>query len=105
MRLKSLGTMCLAGAVAGTAVMCHGHVQAQAQAKSPVAVDRIQASGLAAHVKFLADDLLEDAPPPRAAATWPPATSRRSSNCSASSPEASPRRADRAGRMGRPGRA
>ena len=35
----------------------------------------------------------KDARPPRAAATWPPATSHRSSSCSALSPEASPRRA------------
>ena len=37
-------SLALAAAVAGTAVM------AQAQAKSPVAVDRIQPSGLAAHI-------------------------------------------------------
>jgi Zn-dependent M28 family amino/carboxypeptidase len=42
-------------ALAGTAVM--------GQAKSPVAVDRIRAAELAAHIKFLADDLLEGRAP------------------------------------------
>ena len=47
----------LTAAVAGTAATGH------AQAKSPVAVDRIRAADLAAHVKFLADDLLEGRAP------------------------------------------
>src|SRR5688500_17778188 len=34
-----------------------------AQAKTPVAVDRIRAAELAAHIKFLADDLLEGRAP------------------------------------------
>jgi Zn-dependent M28 family amino/carboxypeptidase len=72
MRWTSLGSVSgvsgIAGAaasiaLAAAAVMAGTAVMAQAQAKSPVAVDRIRASELAAHIKFLADDLLEGRAP------------------------------------------
>jgi Zn-dependent M28 family amino/carboxypeptidase len=53
----------IAGAVASIALAATTVTTVMAQAKSPVAVDRIKAAGLAAHVKFLADDLLEGRAP------------------------------------------
>jgi Zn-dependent M28 family amino/carboxypeptidase len=50
-------------ALGATAVPTQAQSQSRAQAKSPVAVDRIRAAELAAHVKFLADDLLEGRAP------------------------------------------
>ena len=74
MRWMSLGKVSgIAGAaasiaLAGTAVMAQAQAPqakppAAAQAKTPVAVDRIRAGELAAHIKFLADDLLEGRAP------------------------------------------
>src|SRR5262249_40095320 len=51
-------------ALAGSIVLTGAAVMAQPKpAKSPVAIDRIRAGGLAAHIKFLADDLLEGRAP------------------------------------------
>lgn len=53
----------IAGVAASIALAATAATAVMAQAKSPVAVDRIRASELAAHIKFLADDLLEGRAP------------------------------------------
>jgi Zn-dependent M28 family amino/carboxypeptidase len=53
----------IVGAAASIVLAATAVTTVMAQSKSPVAVDRIKAAGLAAHVKFLADDLLEGRAP------------------------------------------
>jgi Zn-dependent M28 family amino/carboxypeptidase len=76
MSLRSVSGLAAAAAsiaVAGTAVTAQAPAKAAAQtqaqtktrtqARSPLAVDRIRTADLAAHIKFLADDLLEGRAP------------------------------------------
>src|SRR5688572_8608352 len=70
MRWESLRNMSgITGAVASVALAALAALPpaaatvVMAQSKTPVAVDRIRAAELAAHIKFLADDLLEGRAP------------------------------------------